>query len=81
MAFDAIKILSGQDETVVATVWWDGTTVRSDNPKILAVLKREEIYGRYFSDGKEFFDVIPYRFSNGYTYCRPAKVDKSGKSE
>lgn len=79
MAFDAIKILSGQDGSVFAVVWWDGKTIRSDNVKILSLLKREEIQGRFFSDGKEFFDVIPYRFANGYAYCRPTKVDESGK--
>jgi hypothetical protein len=79
MAFDAIKILSGQDDSVVAVVWWDGKTIRSNSAKILSLLKREEIQGRFFSDGKDFFDVIPYRFSSGYSYCRPAKVDESGE--
>lgn len=76
--FDAIKIMSGQNDTPLALVWWDGTTICSNSDSFLRRLKKEEIQGYQFGDGEEFFNAIPSRFSNGYVYCKKAKV-KDGK--
>jgi len=76
--FDAIKIMSGQDESVLAIVWWDGKSIRSNKDSFLSRLKKEEINGMRFSDGEDFLNVLPYRFSNGYMFCRKTVVNSEG---
>jgi len=77
--FDAIKIVSGQDESTLALVWWDGKHIRSNKESFLSRLRKEEINGMRFSDGEDFLNVLPYRFSNGYMFCRKVIVDEKGQ--
>lgn len=75
---DAFKIMDDEDN-VIATVWWAGSKLCSDNVKFLASLKTKHVDGLSYGSGKEFFDKIPSIYRSGYMYTRKAKVDSNGK--
>lgn len=76
--YDAFKVMD-DEENIIATVWWTGTKLESDDPIFLEGLKDHCVAGLSYHAGKEFFDKIPSIYRSGYMYTRKAKVDSNGK--
>ncbi|NBU69910.1 MAG: hypothetical protein EBS53_00440 [Bacteroidetes bacterium] len=76
--FDAFRIVSADNHSTLAFVWWDGARIRSTSKTVLEELKNTFIGSLSYEDGESFFNVIPRRYSSGYMYTRKARVDREG---
>ena len=76
--YNAYKIVAHTGE-VIALVWWDKKTIRSDSPSVLNTLKDSYPDGAKFSDGEAFFKKIPNIYKSGYLYTDTTQVNEEGK--
>ena len=58
---------------VLATLWWDGKSIQTDNQAFLKRIKRLQIHGKSLSDGPEFLERLKYHYKNGYVMARKVK--------
>ena len=65
--------LRDEDQKLWATVWWDGKSIRSDDHKVISMLKDIHHSGKEFSDGLEFLNVVPNYFRSGYVTMNKVK--------
>ncbi|MHA2068139.1 MAG: hypothetical protein ACXABY_27575 [Candidatus Thorarchaeota archaeon] len=63
-----IAVIDGKKNKTIATLWWDGKRIQSDNEKFLASLKHVD--GLHFSlTNKHSLDELLQRFKNGYIHA------------
>lgn len=60
-----------EGDKVVATFWWDGRYVKSDNPDMLESFKR--MMHMKFRHSESWLQELPRVFRNGYLMARKAK--------
>ena len=63
-------INNNQGGKPMATFWWDGKKIASDNQLALQRLRRITVHGTSFGDGKEFLENLKYHYKNGYLMIR-----------
>ena len=78
-SFDAYRLMSGQDDSILGVIWWDGKLIRTSDENLTHQLKNADINGKCWADGEKFFKELPSRFSSGYVYCKKTRVDEEGK--
>lgn len=64
---------SGKTPEIIGHVWWTGKTIESDVPSVLKELKGIYIADKKFSDGLDFFTLLPLHFRSGYITVKKAK--------
>lgn len=63
-------IKSYDSDKVLATLWWDGNKVQSDNEDFLKDLKEDDSIGASISDGPKWLGMVASKFKNGYLHAR-----------
>lgn len=71
----AYQVFDSQDQAIYAIIWWDGNTIKCTNKRLLRKLKSSVVLGKVFTDGEEFFDLIP-RTLGSYSYTRLTELDE-----
>lgn len=64
---------AGDKPKILGTIWWTGKTIESDVPRLVKDLKNVKITNKSFSDGLEFFNLLPLHFRSGYLTLRRVK--------
>lgn len=65
-----ISIHSANQTKPVATFWWDGEKVRSDDQAFLDHVAEMAPQNKIPRDGVAFLKAVPYAFRNGYMYTK-----------
>lgn len=64
------ELVSGQNDQVVATFWFDGKEVQCDSEYWLKVADKRAPKNFGSEDGVDFLEALPTAFRSGYTYLR-----------
>ena len=69
----AIEIVKAyKDDSILATLWWDGKEVQCDNKDFLEQLTSGDMKHNT-RDGLSFINEVSRRYKNGYLHARRAK--------
>lgn len=68
-------VSNNTEKRVLGRVWTEGNSVKSDNWRLLHMLKTISIHvsGKEltYKDGQSFLDKLPLHYNNGYVTVRP----------
>lgn len=66
-------VKSYDNDKVLATLWWDGKEIQSDNKSFLNELKEDDSIGVSISKGPQWIRRVASKYKNGYLHARKVK--------